>query len=63
MKYLRCTKYVTYDGTDIVEPGQPDSRTKSEWKQWFDVHGDHDGYLDFDDWFYDSLKSGVLEEE
>lgn len=49
-------KYICYETNEI--------KTREEWIEWFNENGNHDfdGWEDFESWFADMMKDGLLEE-
>lgn len=56
-------KYTTYEGTEKIDIGYPDTRTEEGWKKYYEEYVMKSEYPTFEGWLWDMLRSGVLEKE
>ena len=53
-------RFVTYDGTDAIEAGSPDIRSKKGWLLFYWQEINKAVYPTFEGWLDDMLKTGIL---
>lgn len=52
--------YTTYDGSERYPAGVKDTRTKTQWRAFYETEIDHAIYITFEIWLEEMLRMGIL---